>query len=81
MTDGESASAARGNARLVCDFEPGSVTVASTGREAVGAGHNAVADDGGAGWLTLGWFTHRRYPGGILQGCADATPQPGIRLT
>src|ERR1700722_10895356 len=32
------ASAASTNARLVCDFEPGTVTVASTGRELEGAG-------------------------------------------
>lgn len=33
------ASAASTSARLVCDFEPGTVTVARTGVGAVGAGH------------------------------------------
>lgn len=52
--DGESASAAKGNARLVSDFEPGSATVASTGRDAVGAGHHALEGDWAVTSLTPG---------------------------
>jgi hypothetical protein len=37
MALGPSASAARTSARLVMDFEPGSVTLARTGRSAAGA--------------------------------------------
>jgi hypothetical protein len=42
MADGPVACAARINARLVSDFDPGTVTVARTGCPATGAGQPAV---------------------------------------
>ena len=38
------ASPARIRARLVIDFDPGTVTVALTGADACGAGHNSGAE-------------------------------------
>lgn len=41
IVDGPSARAARINARLVIDLEPGTATVAFTGADARGAGQNS----------------------------------------
>ena len=64
------ASAASTSARLVCDFEPGTVTVACTGRDAAGAGQI----------LTCSIMAHRRSrarrvaargPPGTMETCVD----------
>ena len=66
MVDGPSDSAASTRARLVCDFDPGTRTVARMGTGAIGAGHgpggatvtvSAVVDT--AGESTRGLAGHR----------------------